>query len=212
MHACTHSSWRDVKLLNTLSGSCEMSLLSRYLCSEWRGLCETIDQLIIVFCRNRRFQLPIWPHHVIVRYVMQCIVSCMDFQPFERHDGFEGTIMECPNMIRNKAVRGPREPVSSPDVFHYLDLECNQHTQYLLAMLCVLVYIFLKSGLIFLIFAVAHWKWMWKTPLHPLKVDFIPNLLLSCSECTDVIYTSAEKFCWDCSLKKQYFFLKRPKD
>ena len=134
MHACTHSFSRDVKLLNTLSGSSEMLLLSRDLCCEWRGLCETIDQLIIVLCRSRRFQLTIWPHHVIVQYVMQCIVSCMHFQPFERHHGFEGTIMDCQNMIRKKAVRGPRELVSSSDVFHYLDLECNHHTQYLLAM------------------------------------------------------------------------------
>ena len=191
MHACTHSHSRDVKLLNTLSGSSEMLLLSRDLRSEWRGLCETTDQLIIVFCRSRRFQVPIWPHHDIVQYVMQWIVSCMHFQPFERHHGFEGTIMECRNMIRNKAVGGPRGPVSSPDVFHYLDLECKHHTQYLLAMVCVLVYIFLKIGLIFLGFAVAHWKWICKTPFFPLKLDFIPNLLLSCCECSDVIYTTS---------------------
>ena len=145
MHACTHSSSRDVNLLNTLSGSSEILLLSKDLYSERRGLCETIDQLITVFCRSRILQLPIWPHHVIVQYVMQCMLSCMHFQPFERHHCFEGTIMDCPNMIRNKAVRGPREPVSNPDVFHYLDLECNHHTQYLLAMLYVLVYIFFKK-------------------------------------------------------------------
>ena len=117
-----------------------------------------------------------------------------------------------------------------------IDLECNHHAQYLLATVCVLVYISLKSGLIFLGFEVAHWKWICKTPFFslkdfipnlqyllamlcvliyiflksglmflgsavarahienmegtfsPLKVGFIPNLLLSCSECSDVIY------------------------
>ena len=191
MHACTYRFWRDAKWLNTFSESSEMLLLWRYLCSVWRRLCETTDQLIIVFCRSRRFQLTIWPHHVIVQYVMQCIISCMHFHQFERHYSFRGIIMECPNPIRNKAVRGPREPVCSPDVFHYLNLECNHHTQYLLAMLCVLVYIFVKSGLIFLGFAVAQWKWICKTPFFPLRVDFIPNLLLSCSECSDVIYTTS---------------------
>ena len=191
MYPYTHSFWRDVKLLNILSGSSEMLLLSRRLCSEWRGLCETTDQLIIVCGRSRRFQLPILPHHVIVQYVMHGIVSCMHFQPFERHHGFEDTITKGPSMIRNKPVHGPRQPVSSPDVFRYLDLECNHHMQYLLAMVCVLVYIFLKSGLIFLGFAVARWKWICKAPFFLRKGDFIPNLLLSCSECSHAIYTAS---------------------
>ena len=144
---------------------------------------------------------------------MQCIVSCMHFQPFERHHGLKYTITECANTIRNKPVGGAREPVSSPDVFGYLDLECNHHTQYLLAMLCVLVSIFLKTGLIFLGFAVAHWKWICQALFFLLNVDFIPNVLLSCSECSAVIYTtSPSKVCWECSLKKQCFFGKRSKD
>ena len=153
MHACTHNFSRDVKLPNILSGSSEMLFFWRSLCNEWRGLFETTDQLIIVFCRSWRFQLPTVPLHVIVQYVMQCIVSCMHFQPFERHHGFKCTMTECRNRIRNEPVRGPREPVSSPEGFGCLDLECNHHTQYLLAMLCVL-----ETGLIFLGFAVAHLK------------------------------------------------------
>ena len=111
----------------------------------------------------------------------------MHFQLFVRHHRFEDALTECPSMIRNIPVRGPRLTVFSPDVFPYLDLECNHHTQYLLAMVCVLVYIFLKSGLIFLGFALARWKWICKATFLMLKVDFIPNLLLFCSECSDVI-------------------------
>ena len=85
---------------------------------------------------------------------MQCIVPCMHFQPFQRHQGFKYTVLECPNIIRNKPVLWPKEPVCSSDVFPYVDLACNHYTQYLLAILCVLVYIFLKSGLIF------SWKWI----------------------------------------------------
>ena len=47
-------------------------------------------------------------------------------------------------------------------IFSHLDFDCNHHTQYLLANLCVLVYIFRETILIFLEFAVAHWKWICK--------------------------------------------------
>ena len=63
-------------------------------CMGWRGQCETTDQLIIVFCGSRIFSLRILPHHAIVQYSMQCIVSCMHFQPLQRHQGFRYTIMD----------------------------------------------------------------------------------------------------------------------
>ena len=59
IHACTHSQWRDVKLLNTLSGSLETLLFWRFLCSEWGMQCETTDQLIIVSVQNWIFWLRI---------------------------------------------------------------------------------------------------------------------------------------------------------
>ena len=163
MHTCTHRWVRDVKLLNTLSGSSTMLLLWRYLCREWRGQCATTDQLIIVFCGSRIFSLRILRHHAIVQYSMQCIVSCMHFQPFQRHQGFWYILMDQTfKYYQKKPVRGPREPVSSLEDFVNLDFDCNQRTQYLLAILCVLVYIFRETGLIFLGFAVAHWKWICK--------------------------------------------------
>ena len=120
------------------------------LCSEWRGLCETTDQLIIVFYRSRRFPTDNFTRtcHCSICQAVYSIVHALPAIS-RGHHGFEDTNTECPNMIRNEPVGGLRQPVSSLDVFHYLDLECNHRTQYLLTMVCVLLYIFLKSDLTF---------------------------------------------------------------
>ena len=136
-----------------------MLLLWRNLCRGKRVQCETTDQLIIVFCRSRIFELWIWPHDVVVQYAMQCIVSCW---PFHRHQGFKYTLMKCPTIIRNEPVHGSRKPVSNSDVSLHLGLDCNHHIQCFLTILCVLVYILFNTGLTFLGLAVAHWKWFCK--------------------------------------------------
>ena len=75
---------------------------------------------------------------------------------------FEYIITECSYIIRNKPVHGQGEPVFRAVVFPLLDLDCNYHTQYRLAMLCVLVYISPETGLKCFGFAVAHSKWICK--------------------------------------------------
>ena len=73
----------------------------------------------------------------------------------------------------------------------YLGLDCNHHTQYLLAILCVLVYIFLKNWPDPFCICGTTFRVNLQGTFVLLKVDFIPNLLLSCSECSDVIYTTS---------------------
>ena len=48
------------------------------------------------------------------------------------------------------------------DAFSYLDLACNRQTQYLLAICCLPVHSFLKTGLVCFGFAAGCWKWICK--------------------------------------------------
>ena len=104
----------------------------------------------------------IWTANLNTHVIVQDISSCMLFEPFQRLQRLKDTIIKSSNIIREKTCSWTREPVSSSDVFSYLVLDWNHHTQCLLAIIFVLVYMFLKTALIFLGFAVASWKWICK--------------------------------------------------
>ena len=65
----------------------------------------SVKPLIIVFCRSRIFKMRnLLQCSVTVQYAIQCIVSCMHYRPFRRHQYFTYIIMKCPKSIRNKPV------------------------------------------------------------------------------------------------------------
>ena len=132
-----------------MSGNSEMLLWLRILCSEWKMQRETTDQLIIVLFKSTILAA----NRLTTCYYLIChaVYSIMHaFSAFPKASRyFEYTIMECLNIMRSQSARGPKVLVCSPDVFYYLDLGCNGHVQNLLAILCVLVYIFLETGLMF---------------------------------------------------------------
>ena len=173
MHACTYSHSRDVKLLNILAGSSEMLLSQRDLCSGWRWLCETTDQLIIIFCRSRRLPTDnlTRPCHCSIYQALYSIMHAF----FSYWRGI--TLLKI--LSRNVQIWSEIKLFVDQDsqflpltFFTISIMECNHHTQYLFAMVCVLLYIFLKGCLIFLGFAVARWKWICKPRFLFVKSRF----------------------------------------